>query len=205
MAHTRSTQHNRVHRLLLILNSGAALLAAPAMAQTSAQPDDDRAGLEDIVVTAQRREESAQDVPIALSAFSAAELERRNVTDALALTQYVPNLIATNNTGLSTANTYYIRGIGDGESLASKDPPVGTYIDDIYFSRQSTNNFAYFDIERIEVLRGPQGTLFGRNTTGGAVNVHLKKPAEEFEGYVEAGYGRFDQVSLRGGVDLPVS
>jgi iron complex outermembrane recepter protein len=195
----------RFHALILTLNIGAMLVATPLAAQTAPPAEDDKAGLEEIVVTAQRREESAQDVPIALTAFSGAELERRNITDALALTQYVPNLIATNNTGLSTANTYYIRGIGDGESLASKDPPVGTYIDDIYFSRQSTNNFAYFDIERIEVLRGPQGTLFGRNTTGGAVNVHLKKPSEEFKGYVEAAYGRFDQVSLRAGLDLPVS
>lgn len=162
-------------------------------------------GLEVIVVTAQRRKELAQEVPIAMTAFSGAELERRNITDALSLTQYVPNLIAANNTGLGTANTYYIRGVGDTESLASKDPPVGTYIDDIFFARQSANNFSYFDVERIEVLRGPQGTLFGRNTTGGAVNVHLRKPASTMKGYAELGVGAFSQKSMRAGLDMPFS
>jgi iron complex outermembrane recepter protein len=196
---------------LQLLGSVALFGAAPAYAQIAASTNapaakpDQQTGLEVVVVTAQRREEQVQDVPIAISAFTSSELERRNVNDALALTQYVPNLVATNNTGLSTANTYYIRGVGDGESLASKDPPVGTYIDDIYFSRQSANNFAYFDVERIEVLRGPQGTLFGRNTTGGAVNVFLKKPGSVFKGYVEGGYGTYDQVSLRVGVDVPLS
>jgi iron complex outermembrane recepter protein len=202
----------RLRTFAIHLMSSVAMLAAmPALAQTvapaaSKAPEADKpGGLEVVVVTAQRREEKVQDVPIAISAFSSAELERRNVNDALALTQYVPNLVATNNTGLSTANTYYIRGVGDGESLASKDPPVGTYIDDIYFSRQSANNFAYFDVDRIEVLRGPQGTLFGRNTTGGAVNVFLKKPGTIFKGYVEGGYGTYDQVSFRAGVDVPLS
>ena len=91
-----------------------------------AEAEANAGGLETIVVTAQRREERAQTVPIAMSAFSGAALERRNITDALTLTQYVPNIVATNNTGLKTANTYFIRGVGDGESLASKDPPVGT-------------------------------------------------------------------------------
>jgi iron complex outermembrane recepter protein len=170
-----------------------------------AEADANAGGLETIVVTAQRREERAQTVPIAMSAFTGAALERRNITDALSLIQYVPNLIGSNNTGLGTANTYFIRGIGDTESLASKDPPVATYIDDILFSRQSANNFAFFDVDRIEVLRGPQGTLFGRNTTGGSINVHLKKPSATSRGYLEGGIGSFGQLSLRGGFDAPFS
>jgi len=162
-------------------------------------------GLEEIVVTAQRRSESLQSVPIAVSAFSAAELERRNISSTLNLVQYVPNLVGHNNTGLGTANTYYIRGSGNTESLATQDPPVGTYVDDIYISRQSANNFSLFDVERVEVLRGPQGTLFGRNTTGGAINVLLKKPDENFGGFAEASYGRFEKVAVRGSADLPVS
>jgi iron complex outermembrane receptor protein len=162
-------------------------------------------GIEEIVVTAQRREESLQDVPIAVTAFSAAELERRNISSALDLVQYVPNFVGHNNTGLATANAYFIRGVGDTESLASKDPPVGTYVDDLFFSRQSANNFAFFDVERVEVLRGPQGTLFGRNTTGGAINVIVKKPGESYGGFAEVGYGRFDQVTARASVDVPLS
>jgi iron complex outermembrane recepter protein len=204
--HARTALHMAAAAAIGVLSCGVVWAqTAPSPAPTSAPAEAEASGLESVVVTAQRREEKAQTVPIAMSAFSATELARRNITDALSLTQYVPNLVAANNTGLGTANTYYIRGIGDGESLASKDPPVGTYIDDIYFSRQSANNFAFFDVERVEVLRGPQGTLFGRNTTGGAVNVHLKKPATTRQGYIEAGFGKFGQTSLRGGIDLPAS
>lgn len=186
--------------------------AVPALGQEgtqgpgqSAAADGPRSTLEEIVVTAQRREESVQEVPIAITAFSASELERRNISSALDLVQYVPNFIGHNNTGLATANAYYIRGVGDTESLASKDPPVGTYVDDLFFSRQSANNFAFFDVERVEVLRGPQGTLFGRNTTGGAINVVVRKPAQDFGGFAEVGYGRFDHVSARASVDVPLS
>jgi iron complex outermembrane recepter protein len=178
--------------------------ASPADVAPNAPPEAD-ASLEVVVVTAQRRSEALQDVPIAISAFTSAELERRNVSDALDLVQYVPNLIGHNNTGLATANTYFIRGIGDTESLASKDPPVGTYIDDIYFARQSANNFAFFDVDRIEVLRGPQGTLYGRNTTGGSINVFIRKPRAERAGLVEVGYGAHDKRAARFSADLPLS
>ena len=191
-------------RLMGRLLCGAASLAGTAaLAQTAGAPPAN--ALEEVVVTAQRRAEVLQDVPVSVSAFTAAEMDRRNITDALDLVQYVPNLIGHNNTGLATANTYFIRGIGDTESLASKDPPVGTYIDDIYFARQSANNFSYFDIDRIEVLRGPQGTLYGRNTTGGSINVFIKKPGTVYSGLAEAGYGSFDKRSARASVDLPLS
>jgi iron complex outermembrane recepter protein len=190
--------------LLLSAAMGAFLITgAPAMAQT-ATTEQQTTTLEDIVVTAQRRQESVQDIPIAVSAFSPAELERRNITEALDLIQYVPNLMGSNNTGLGSANAYYLRGLGNTESIATFDPPVGTYIDDIYVSRQNGNNFSFFDVERVEVLRGPQGTLFGRNTTGGAVSVIMKKPGTELGGFAEASYGRFDKVGVRGSVDLPL-
>ena len=162
-------------------------------------------GLNVIVVTAQRREESVQDVPIAISAFSSEELETRGVSNALEVTQFVPNLVGLNNTGLGTANTYYLRGIGNTESIATFDPPVGSYIDDIYMSRQNANNLAFFDIDRLEVLRGPQGTLFGRNTTGGAINVVMKQPGDEVAGYVEIGYGSYKRFLSRASIDIPVA
>jgi iron complex outermembrane receptor protein len=96
-------------------------------------------------------------------------------------------------------------GLNNTESIATFDPPVGSYVDDIYVSRQNANNFTLFDVDRIEVLRGPQGTLFGRNTTGGAVRVILKKPAEELGGYLEGGVGAFEHYNARGSVDIPVS
>ena len=160
--------------------------------------------IEEVIVTAQRRAESVQEVPIAVSAYSDEQLRTLQVTEGLDMTRLVPNLMGSNNTGLGSANVYSLRALNNTESIPTFDPPVGSYIDDVFISRQNANNYALFDIDRIEVLRGPQGTLFGRNTTGGAVNVILKKPAEEFGGYVELGFGRFSQVRFRGSVDLPV-
>ena len=185
------------------LGVAAALSGQTTFAQESATPSGSL--LEEVVVTAQRREEKIQDVPIAISAFSEAQLEQFNVTQALGISKLIPNLLAFNNTGLGTANGYYLRGIGNTESIPTFDPPVGTYVDDIFISRQNANNFGLFDMDRIEVLRGPQGTLFGRNTTGGAVNLIMKKPAKEFGGYAEAGFGQFNQVTGRGSIDVPVS
>ena len=100
---------------------------------------------------------------------------------------------------------YYLRAQGNDESISTFDPPVGTYVDDVYITRQNVNNVALFDVERIEVLRGPQGTLYGRNTTGGAISVVMKKPSDTMQGYVEAGAGRFGKTLLRGSIDLPLS
>ncbi|HZH06125.1 MAG TPA: TonB-dependent receptor plug domain-containing protein, partial [Lautropia sp.] len=205
-----------------------AMVAAPAAAQPSsptldqpadqlpnaqqgddAQPDDpattQAGGIQDILVTAQRRSENIQDVPIAISAFSADQLQAQGVTNTLQLGQYVPNLVAQTNTGIGSANAYFLRGLGNTESIATFDPPVGTYVDDIYLSRQNANNLSFFDVERIEVLRGPQGTLFGRNTTGGAINVILREPGENFGGFAEVGYGSFNRVMGRLSVDLPIT
>ena len=181
----------------------AALSATPAFAQQNGANEGNK-GIEDIVVTAQRRNESAQDAPIAITAFNAATIEARGISSALDVTQYVPNLVGFNNTGLGTANAYYLRGVGNTESIATFDPPIGTYIDDIYISRQNANNFNFFDVERVEVLRGPQGTLFGRNTTGGAISVVMKEPGDRLGGFAEAGYGSYDRKLLRASVDLPL-
>ncbi len=164
-----------------------------------------QAQLEEITVTAERREAALQDVPVAVSAYNDALMEKLQIQETLDLVNVVPNLFGGNNTGLGTANMYYLRAQGNDESIATFDPPVGTYIDEVYVSRQNANNFAFFDVDRIEVLRGPQGTLFGRNTTGGAINVILKDPADEMGGFVEAGFGSFSEFMVRGSVDLPVS
>ncbi|MGI9362180.1 MAG: TonB-dependent receptor [Parasphingorhabdus sp.] len=174
-------------------------------AESSADENAQTSGLYDIVVTAQRRQESVQDVPIAISAFDEAEMDRRGISNALDIAQYVPNFVGLNNTGLGSANAYYIRGIGNGETIATFDPPIGTYVDDIYISRQNANNLSLFDVQRVEVLRGPQGTLFGRNTTGGAVNLFMKEPGDEVAGYVEAGYGSYERYMARASIDIPLA
>jgi len=190
-----------------VLAAAAATLAPSMIAQAQTSEGSTVRGglLEEIVVTAQRREEKVQDVPIAITALSSDQLTRLNITETLDLIRVVPNLMGSNNTGLGTANVYSLRALNNTESIATFDPPVGTYVDDVFIARQNANNFTLFDVERIEVLRGPQGTLFGRNTTGGAVSVFIKKPAEEFGGFLEAGFGQFGEYRVRGSVDLPVS
>ena len=183
----------------------AAAMTAVIAANASAQDAPSTGGLDEVTVTAQRREQSLQDVPIAVSAFSAEQLTSRNIVDTYDLVRNVPNLTGNANVGVGTSSSLYIRGIGNAESIATFDVPVGTYVDDIYISRQNQNNFSMFDVERIEVLRGPQGTLFGRNTTGGAINIVMRKPGTEKKGYVEAGVGRFSLKQVRASVDVPIS
>ncbi len=197
----------KMTKLMLLLSAAtAAFPATAAFAQDSDGDDTARTtGVQDIVVTAQRRSESAQDVPIAITAFSADQLAAQGITNTLQLGQFVPNLVALNNTGPGSANAYYLRGLGNTESIATFDPPVGTYVDDIYLSRQNANNLSFLDVERVEVLRGPQGTLFGRNTTGGAINVIMRDPGDRIGGYVEVGAGKFDKVLVRGSIDLPIN
>ncbi|WCM28790.1 TonB-dependent receptor [Sphingomonas sp. QA11] len=187
----------------LAVASQADAQTAPTTAAESA-PAAEEEGLPEIVVTAQRREQRLQDVPIAISAFTAQELQTRQITRTIDLLSYVPNLIGHNNTSVGTANSYSMRGLNNNETISTFDLPVGTYVDDVYMSRQSANNFSLFDVERIEVLRGPQGTLFGRNTTGGAINVIMKKPGADFGGFVEGSYGKYDRKQVRGSVDIPI-
>ncbi len=182
------------YAVTLLIATGTSAVMMPAYSQ-----------LEEVIVTAQRRAESVQDIPVAVSAISGDQLSQFQITETLDVAKMVPNMIANNNTGTGSANNYSMRGLSNAESIATFDPPVGSYIGDTFIQRQNANNFSLFDIERIEVLRGPQGTLFGRNTTGGAVRVILKAPAEELGGFMEAGYGEFNKRLLRGSIDLPIS
>jgi iron complex outermembrane receptor protein len=116
---------------------------ASAAAQTAAPSD--RGSLEEVVVTAQRRAQNLQDVPLAVSAFTSQELERRQINRALDVVTFVPNMEGHNNTSIGTANTYSLRALNNTESISTFDPPVGTYVDDIYVSRQGANNFSFFD------------------------------------------------------------
>jgi iron complex outermembrane receptor protein len=189
--------------VLLVAAAAAALATVPAQAQQADGAE--QSGLTDIVVTAQRRAQGVQDVPIAISALSATDLAARGVNNTLELGQFIPNFVGQNNTGIGSANAYFLRGLGNTETIATFDPPVGTYVDDIYISRQNANNLSLFDVERVEVLRGPQGTLFGRNTTGGAINVIMRQPGDEFGGYAEVGYGAYNRKLARASVDVPLA
>ncbi|MDG2319998.1 MAG: TonB-dependent receptor [Rhodospirillaceae bacterium] len=161
--------------------------------------------LEEIVVTAQRRTSTLLEAPIAVSAFDANEIERRQSFNVVDIVNNVPNLIGNNNIGQGTATTVFLRGVGTTESIVTVDPGLGFYIDDLYIARQGVNNFSLFDVERVEVLRGPQGTLYGRNTNAGAIKVVTKKPSDEREFAGELSYGRFDRLNAKASVNGALS
>jgi iron complex outermembrane receptor protein len=198
-----TTQGDLTVRNSLAVAIAATLASGAAFAQTA--PSGGAAGLEEVVVTAQRRAESLQKVPVAVSAFSADDIESRQLLSTVDLARTIPNLLGQNNTGTATANTYFLRGLGSTEQIALLDPAVSTYVDEVILPRQNANNYALFDVERLEVLRGPQGTTFGRNSTGGAISIITRKPGEELDGYLSVGVGSFNRQLVRGSVDLPVS
>ena len=165
----------------------------------------DAGGLEEIVVTAQKRSESMQDVPISIQVFSADEIERLNIRNTIDLVRNVPNMIGINNVGLPQAASYFLRGVGQDESISSLDPAVGTFVDGVYISRQIANNARLYDVDSVEVLRGPQGTLYGRNTSGGAIRIITQKPHDHNEGFIDLAYGEYDTREVTGKANLVIS
>ncbi|WP_396595451.1 TonB-dependent receptor [Brevundimonas sp. R86498] len=157
---------------VLILAAG---LGAPAFAQDA--PQQESAALDDIIVTAQRREQSLQDVPLAITAFSAETLERTAATGIQDIAAKAPGVTLTQfNIG---EPQLYIRGVGTTSDSAASDPSIGISIDEVSIGRAGASSLAFLDIERVEILRGPQGTLYGRNASGGALNVYTRRPQME--------------------------
>ena len=159
---------------------GAAAMAAALTAAPAALAQGD--GLEEIVVTAQRREQSLQEVPMAISAFSEEDLAALQADNLDSLQGAVPNLNLVRGRGSNSSANIFIRGVGQPDALQTFDPAVGVYLDDVYVARIQGALFKLYGIERVEVLRGPQGTLYGKNTPGGAIRLISKRPGDEFEG-----------------------
>lgn len=147
--------------------------------------------LEAVTVSARRRDESMEKVPVAVSAFSGEDLKDLQANSIDGLQGAVPNLNIVQGRGSSSAVNVFIRGIGQPDALQTFDPGVGMYVDDVYYSRIQGALISLFDVERVEVLRGPQGTLYGKNSTGGAIKVVTKKPGENNESVVEATVGNY--------------
>jgi iron complex outermembrane receptor protein len=163
-------------------------------------------GIDDIVVTARRRAERLQDVPLAVSAVSTAALERANIQNVAQLSRLVPSLTSVPGQGGSRSlPNFSIRGLSQQELTILADQSVSTYIGDIVAARTQGINSALFDIASVEVLRGPQGTLFGRNTTGGAIIIRPARPTDEFEGRVGVTVGNLDTFNVEGMVNVPLS
>jgi iron complex outermembrane receptor protein len=166
-----------------------------AFAQTSAQPAASQDSLEEVVVTARRVEERQQTTPLSVTSLSPSMLKALDITRIQGLDTIAPNLVIDEGTASGFGAIVYIRGIGAISVTSYSDPPVSIYVDGVVQARPNGNAFDLPDVERVEVLRGPQGTLFGRNTTGGAISIYTKKPAQEFGGSVEFGYGNFNELN----------
>lgn len=181
-------------KFFLLTTTAATLVAmAPALAQ---------GGKDEIVVTAQMREQSLQEVPLAITAVGADDIERLNAADLRELQYAVPNLVIAGSE--STRLFFSIRGISDRARNPGYDNRVGVYIDGVWIGRQSLNQ-STFDVASIEVLRGPQGTLFGKNTVSGAISVNTKPASDELGASITVGAGNYDMFTGRGAVDIPLS
>lgn len=179
----------------LLLAQAALLLPGAAAAQESM-------GFEEIVVRAQQREQNLQEVPLAVSALNAKQIEQRFSRDLLDLGSIAPNLVIDPILGNGTA-AISIRGIQLNDVEKSFDPPVGVYLDGVYLASTTGALLNIFDAETVEVLRGPQGTLFGRNTIGGLIHVRRARPTGELGGKLNVTYGRFDRFDIQGVLNLP--
>jgi iron complex outermembrane recepter protein len=198
----------------LTLAIGSALLAASLAAPVSAQetpmePQDQPQArgattLDAVTVTARKREETIQDVPVAVTAFTADTLERLAVEDLGDLDAQVPNLTIYAARGSNSTVTAYIRGIGQSDPLWGVDPGVGIYLDDVYIARPQGALLDVFDVERVEVLRGPQGTLYGKNTIGGAIKYVSRGLPRETGGFASATLGNYGQTDFKGAIGGPI-
>lgn len=161
--------------------------------------------VEVIEVYAQKRKQDITEVNVAVSVFDGEEIARQKLKDTTQLSALVPNLKITNNAGEGTPPAFNIRGVGMIDYNTSTISPIAVYADDIVSGSANNLSINLYDLEHVEVLRGPQGTLFGRNTTGGAILLRSKMPEHEFSGYINAGVAEFDTYSLEGAVNIPVS
>lgn len=197
MSHEANTSRLR---LTLLTAASAAALIAPGVAMAEAAEADAGAGtVEELVVTAERRQTNLQDTPIAISAFSAQTLADRKVDSIRDLAGQIPNFSISRVTISHTTQTYALRGIGESDPI--QEPVVAVYVDDVYIPRQIGSMVEFNDLERIEVLRGPQGTLYGRNSSAGALRIITRDPTETFRAKAEVGLGNFGAVDVRGLVE----
>ncbi|MBL4672243.1 MAG: TonB-dependent receptor [Arenicella sp.] len=181
----------------LVLTASAISFPQTALAQA----------LEEIVVTARKKSESLQSVPITVSAFTEQGLANRGIENSADIGNFIPNVQFDTSSSFAGTSTFqaYIRGIGQSDFAINTDPGVGVYVDGVYYARASTGVIGLLDVERIGVLKGPQGTLFGRNTIGGAVNVITKTPSEELDFTAKLTVGEFDRRDLSVSASIPLS
>ena len=194
--------------MLLACVATPAAAAQPSTAAPVTLASSPSVGLEEIVVTARRRAENLQDTPISITAFTERGLLAMGVQNISQISAFTPNLYfspTANISGSQSAASIFIRGVGQTDFTLTTEPGVGLYVDGVYIARSVGSVLDLVDIERVEVLRGPQGTLFGKNTIGGAISVTSRAPATTRGGRVEATYGAFNRAEGKLSLDLPLS
>lgn len=177
-----------------------AVAQAPSVGAAATAPQ-----VEAVVVTARKREENLQETPVAVTAVTDAVITQRNLTELRDIQNVAPNVLFTESQGFKGTARIFIRGVGENIQIFSADPAVGVYVDGIPLSRPQGANLNLLDVERVEVLRGPQGTTFGKNTIGGSINYVSKAPGDSFDAILKARLGNYDAFTLEGAADLPVN
>ncbi|MCM3881016.1 MAG: TonB-dependent receptor, partial [Vicinamibacterales bacterium] len=189
------TTMETIGRYLLRLSAsilGISLAVGSAIAQ------EQESGLEEIIVTAEFREKDVQVTPIAITAITGSMLDNRAQTSLFEVANQAPNVTLKEGGQARSGMMAYIRGIGQSDFIAALEPGVGVYVDDVYYAQLTGSMLELLDVDRVEILRGPQGTLSGRNSVGGAVKLFTKQPGEDDSGFARVGFGSYDQVDFRG-------
>lgn len=193
---TRPFHHSRIKLLFGALLAGLFLFDSVAWAE-----------LEEVIVTARKREEPLQQTPVSITAFTAEQVEKPGFDDITDIARFAPNVVfdqGTGNTGGAFNSQLFIRGVGQVDFLFSTDPGVGIYVDEVYLPRVVGSIMDLMDIERVEILRGPQGTLYGKNTIGGALSITSQRPADKFGAVASLTTGSRDRIDGKVSVDVPL-
>ena len=196
---------NRYVKTALLAGAAWSALSTFAIAQDAPTQTEEAANVGDVIVTARRRDEALKDVPISVSALSAERLEETGAADITALQQQTPNATVQVARGSNSTLISFIRGVGQQDPLWGFEPGVGLYVDDVYVARPQGAVLDIYDVQRIEVLRGPQGTLYGRNTVGGAVKYVTSRLAQDPELTLRGAYGSYNQIDLLASGSLPLA
>jgi iron complex outermembrane recepter protein len=196
---------NRLVKTVLLAGAAWSALSVTAIAQEAPAQDPAVTSLDEIIVTARRRDEQLKDVPVAVTALSSERLEETGATDITALQQQTPNATVQVARGSNSTLISFIRGVGQQDPLWGFEPGVGLYVDDVYVARPQAAVLDIFDIERIEVLRGPQGSLYGRNTVGGAIKYVTSRLSPDAEATIRGAYGSYNQMDLVASGSMPLS
>ena len=194
--------HSSLAALAMAMTHGAAYAQDAAQTTASQAPDN---GVGDIVVTAQRREQKLQDVGVSIIAATNEQLRAAGVKDSKDITKIAPGVVFDATAGGTINANLTIRGVSQSDFSAFQESPNSIYIDDVYLASPAAAAFTFYDLARIEILRGPQGTLFGKSSSGGLANFISARPTDRFEAYGEAGIGRFNQLYFEGAISGPVS